>query len=136
MKKIVTLALALVAAASLLLIGACGKNNNNNASSPSPSGSAGTAPPASGGGTHDVTVSAVNWKFEPAEIKVKAGDTIKLTLKNEQGAHGLEISDYDVNLKNNETKEIKFDKAGSYEFHCSVQCGQGHDAMTGTIVVE
>ncbi|WP_372628860.1 cupredoxin domain-containing protein [Cohnella sp.] len=124
--------IALIALAALFALGACGGKNE---ASPSPIGS--PTPPAGGGGaTNEVTIKATNWKFEPAEIRVKAGDTLKLTLQNTQGAHGIEISDLNVTLKNNETKEIKLDEAGSYEFHCSIQCGQGHDAMTGFIVVE
>jgi len=126
----------LLACSALLTLGACSTSNKGNVSpSPSPTVSP-TTPAAGAGGTHDITITATNWKFDPAEIRAKVGDTIKLTLKNEQGAHGLEISDLNVNLKNNETKELKLDKAGSYEFHCSIQCGQGHDAMTGVIVVE
>jgi len=129
--------IALIALAALFALGACGGNNGKNEASPSPTVSP-TTPAAGGeGGTvHEVTIKASNWKFEPEEIRVKAGDTLKLTLQNTQGAHGIGIGDLNVTLKNNETKEIKLDQAGSYEFHCSIQCGQGHDAMTGFIVVE
>jgi cytochrome c oxidase subunit II len=27
-------------------------------------------------------------------------------------------------------------KAGTYEFHCDLFCGEGHEGMTGTIIVE
>jgi len=130
--------IALVALSALFALGACGGNNNGaNNASPSPTVSP-TIPATEGAGgtTQDVTIKASNWKFEPAEIRVKTGDTLKLTLENAQGAHGIEISDLNVKLKNNETAEIKLDKAGKYEFHCSIQCGQGHDSMTGFIVVE
>ncbi|OXS58399.1 hypothetical protein B1A99_14415 [Cohnella sp. CIP 111063] len=127
--------IALIALAALFALGACGGNTGKNEASPSPTVSP-TTPAGGGGATNEVTIKATNWKFEPAEIRVKAGDTLKLTLQNTQGAHGIEISDLNVTLKNNETKEIKLDEAGSYEFHCSIQCGQGHDAMTGFIVVE
>ncbi|MFC4304922.1 cupredoxin domain-containing protein [Cohnella boryungensis] len=137
MKKTASLfALALLALA--VALSGCGKKNN--AASPSPSVSSPaateTVPAEGGAGAHEVTIKATNWKFEPAEIKAKVGDTIKLTLKNEQGAHGIEIADLGVKLKNNESAEVKLDKAGSYEYHCSIQCGQGHDAMKGFIVVE
>ncbi|MFC4601698.1 cupredoxin domain-containing protein [Cohnella hongkongensis] len=139
--------IALIGLAALFALGACGGNNanngnnGNNAASPSPTVS--PTAPAEGGGTgagaggaNEVTIEATNWKFEPAEIRVRAGDTLKLTLHNTQGAHGIEISDLNVKIKNNETKELKLDQPGSYEFHCSIQCGQGHDAMTGFIIVE
>ncbi|WP_239614851.1 cupredoxin domain-containing protein [Cohnella mopanensis] len=128
-----------VALAAIFALSACGSNNaNNNNLSPSPSAS--ISPPASsqaaGGATKEVTITATNWKFDQTEIKAKVGDTLKLTLKNTQGAHGLAIQDMNVNIKNNETAEIKLDKAGTYEYHCSIQCGQGHDNMVGQLIVE
>jgi cytochrome c oxidase subunit 2 len=124
----------------MFALSACGNNKNNNVSSPSASAPVASSPAASqaagGGETKEVTINATNWKFDQDEIKAKVGDTLKLTLNNTQGAHGIEISDLGVKLKNGETQEIKLDKAGTYEFHCSIQCGQGHDNMTGFIVVE
>jgi len=125
---------ALAALASVLLLGACGGNNGN--ASPSPTAPAGSPAAGGAGNVQEVTITAVNWKFEPAEIRAKVGDTLKVTLVNEQGAHGVEFADLGVNLKNNESQEIKLDKAGTYEYFCSIQCGQGHDNMTGMLVVE
>ncbi|QJD87503.1 cupredoxin domain-containing protein [Cohnella herbarum] len=127
---------AIVALAAVFALSGCGNKNNNTASpSPSPSPTAST-PAAGGGGMHDVTIDATNWKFEPAEIKAKVGDTLKLTLKNSQGAHGIASDDLGIKLKNGETQEIKLEKAGTFEYHCSIQCGQGHDNMVGNIIVE
>ncbi len=128
--------IAICALAAVFALGACGGNNANKGAAPSPSVNPTTPAEGGAGAVSEVTIKASNWKFEPAEIRVKAGDTLKLTLQNTQGVHGIEIGDLNVALKNNETKEILLDKAGNYEFHCSIQCGQGHDAMTGFIVVE
>ncbi|TVX98278.1 cupredoxin domain-containing protein [Cohnella terricola] len=138
MKKSIWL-LAIVAAIAMFALSACATKNNANVSPSSPPPSsppAGTSPAAGGGAVKEVTVNASNWKFEPNEITANVGDTLKLTLNNTQGAHGLEIPDFGVNLKNGDTKEIKLDKAGSFEFHCSIQCGQGHDSMTGALIVQ
>ncbi|WP_246070381.1 cupredoxin domain-containing protein [Paenibacillus kobensis] len=121
----------ILALLALFALSACGKSNDNNSNTPStPSQSEG------GGATQEITENAVNWSFSQPEIKAKVGDTIKLTLNNEKGVHGLQIEDLGVNLKNGETATIKLDKAGTYEFHCSIQCGQGHDNMVGQIIVE
>lgn len=136
-----------VALAAVLTLSACGNNNNGNntaspsasapaASSPAASSPAASAPAAGGGAVQEVTINASNWKFDVTEIKAKVGDTIKLTLKNADGVHGIAIEDLGVKIKNEETVEIKLDKAGTFEYHCSIQCGQGHDNMTGLIVVE
>jgi len=136
MKKTCLLLVAL--AAAMLTLTACGSKNNNNippaASSPGASAPASQAPTA--GATKNVTIHASNWKFDQTEITAKVGDTINLTLQNTEGAHGLAIDDLGVNIKNNQTAEIKLDKAGTFEYHCSIQCGQGHDNMSGVIVVE
>jgi cytochrome c oxidase subunit 2 len=113
--------------AVVLMLSACSKSNNNNAVN--------TAPPAAGGKTKEITVSASNFAFDPPVIKLNVGDTVKLTLKNINGSHGFEIPDLNINLKNGETATFTVDKAGSIDYNCSVQCGSGHDNMTGTITV-
>ncbi|MFC5470583.1 cupredoxin domain-containing protein [Cohnella suwonensis] len=123
----------LVACASVVMLSACGNNDNN----PSPVASTPAASGAAGGGaTKDVTIHAANWKFDQPEIKVKQGDTINLTLTNDQGVHGIEIADLGVKVKNGETKSFTVNKAGTYEYHCNIQCGQGHADMIGNLVVE
>jgi len=138
MKKSVRL-FAIVAVIAMFALSGCATKNNANVTPTTPppgSPPAATTPAAGGGAVKEVTVNASNWKFEPNEIRANVGDTLKLTLNNTQGAHGLEIPDFGANLKNGDTKELKLDKAGSFEFHCSIQCGQGHDGMTGVLVVQ
>lgn len=126
-------ALALV---TLIALSACGNSNNNdNVNSPTPSAPA-TQQSGTGGATKEVTVNAVNWAFNEPEIVANVGDTLMLTLNNEKGVHALEIGDLGVNIKGGETATIKLDKTGTYEFHCSIQCGQGHDNMVGQIIVQ
>ncbi len=138
MSKKSYLFLALVAIAAVLALSACGSKNNNNAASPSasPSASASASAPAAGGGeTKEITVTATNFQFDQQDIQLHVGDTVKLTLKNDSGNHGLEIPDLGVNIKNGDTATFTVDKAGTYDFNCSIQCGSGHDNMTGTITV-
>lgn len=131
---------ALVALAAFFVLSACGKNNedNNAASSPpaTASASASASGGAAGGSTQEITVHAKNFEFDKKEIKLHVGDTVKLTLENTDGVHGLEVPDFNVNIKNGETATFTVDKAGTYDFNCSVQCGSGHDNMVGQIIVE
>jgi len=136
---------ALVAIAAFFVLSACGKNNDNNASvSPdasagataSSSASSSASGAASGGSTQEITLHAKNFEFDQKEIKLHVGDTVKLTLENTDGVHGLEVPDFNVNIKNGETATFTVDKAGTYDFNCSVQCGSGHDNMVGQIIVE
>lgn len=87
----------------------------------------------------EFTVEATLWQFTPSTITVNRGDTVKLTLKNVEGVHGIYIPDYNVSLKAGagETNSTEFtaDKAGTFPFRCNVMCGEGHTEMTGTLVV-
>lgn len=136
---------ALIAIAAFLVLSACGKSSNDNAASgsdapASASASSSATSPASGGAsggtTQEITVHAKNFEFDKKEIKLHVGDTVKLTLENTDGVHGLEVPDFNVNIKNGETATFTVDKAGTYDFNCSVQCGSGHDNMVGQIIVE
>lgn len=133
---------ALVALAAFFVLSACGKNNgNDNAASgtdapASASASASSSSGAAGGSTQEITLHAKNFEFDQKEIKLHVGDTVKLTLENTDGVHGLEVPDFNVNIKNGETATFTVDKAGTYDFNCSVQCGSGHDNMVGQIIVE
>lgn len=66
---------------------------------------------------------------------VKAGEEVTLSLKNEEGFHGLAIADLKVNL--DQEGEVKFtpETAGEYTIACSVFCGVGHGDMTAKLVV-
>jgi cytochrome c oxidase subunit 2 len=148
-KKLITTASAVIMAT--LIFSGCG---NGSGSSPSKSASGTSAPatstpavstapsPDNGGSsqgsgqTKEIIVTAKNFEFDKKEIHVKKGDKVKLTLKNAQGAHGLEIPDYNVNLKHEGTTEFVADKAGTFDYNCSVMCGTGHDNMTGKLIVE
>ncbi|MDF2835350.1 MAG: cytochrome oxidase subunit [Paenibacillus sp.] len=114
----------------VLMLSACG-NNANNSGNPSTN----TDPSNAGGQTKEITLSATNFAFDPPEIKLNVGDTVKLTLKNTDGNHGVEIPDLNINLQNDQTVTFTVDKAGTYDYYCSIQCGSGHDNMTGTITV-
>ncbi|GIO30661.1 MULTISPECIES: cupredoxin domain-containing protein [Paenibacillus] len=127
MKKWMTLGLTLLL---VFALSACGSKTNKNTG-----GTTGTAT-GGAGGAQDIKVTATNFQFQPAEIRVKKGDKVKITLVNKEGAHGLQISDFNVNLQKDGSAEFTADKPGEHEFHCSVMCGAGHDNMVGKIIVE
>lgn len=124
---------AVVILAVMLVISGCGGSTNNNANN----GGNNTGTNTGGGiaGTKDITVNAENWKFDQNDIKLNVGDTVNLTLKNTSGNHGIVIPDLKINIKGGETAKFTVDKAGSYEFICSIMCGTGHADMKGTITV-
>jgi plastocyanin len=94
------------------------------------------------------------WSFDPEVIDANLGDTLKLTIVNEdEFDHGVGIDAYGVSQRvpANATLEIPpfvVSKAGDFKFYCSVSCGGGvaesgiyqgkerdHFEQTGTICV-
>ncbi|MFH1095455.1 MAG: cupredoxin domain-containing protein [Candidatus Micrarchaeota archaeon] len=88
----------------------------------------------------DFVIKATKFAFSPSTIAVNKGDRVRLTLQNVDGAHGLSISEYGVNLQpgsgQSQTAEFVADKAGTFNFACTVYCGSGHLDMSGKLVVD
>ena len=95
---------------------------------------------AMAGTAKEFTVTGSNFKFDVPEIRVKEGDTVKITFKNSGGFHDFVIDEFDVATKqgngpSEETVTFVADKAGTYEFYCSV--GQHRQmGMKGSFIVE
>jgi mono/diheme cytochrome c family protein len=89
------------------------------------------------------------WKFEPSEIRIKAGEVVKIefsTTDNGLGAgHGFALDGFDQEVFMNGamvgsplSTTFKIDEPGRYNFYCSTQCSTTdlHPHMHGTLVVE
>lgn len=85
-------------------------------------------------------MTAKNWEFEPSQITVNKGDTVKLTIKSIDVKHGFSIPEFNVNTNLNTGQEtiveFKANKSGTFTFFCSVYCGSGHSDMKGTLIVK
>ena len=89
----------------------------------------------------EIRAKANQWLWEPSDIRVKAGDLVKLKIFNEDNYdHGFAIEAFGINkrLFPRRQTDIEFiaSRAGSFEFYCSVPCGEGHYEQVGTIFVE
>jgi plastocyanin len=92
-------------------------------------------------GVKEVTVTSSPFKFEPAEIRVKQGDTVRVKFVNAQGTHDFVLPDLNVQTKQlstanaEEIVEFVADKIGSFEYFCSV--GNHREmGMKGMLIVE
>lgn len=77
--------------------------------------------------------------WEPATITAKKGELVRLIIHNADVKHGLVIPDLGVNQdipEDGAVVEFVVSKAGTFEFFCSVWCGEGHMEMRGKIVIQ
>lgn len=86
-------------------------------------------------------VVARRFSFEPAKIEVTEGDRVRLLVRSGDGVHGIEIKKFRVNKVvprggDNVTIEFVASAPGTFEILCSEYCGEAHEEMKGTLVVE
>jgi Cu+-exporting ATPase len=92
-------------------------------------------------GATQVEVTARNLRFEPAEVRVRAGDVVVVRFTNADPvfhdwmAEGL--ANVDAAARPGQTQQIRFraDTPGTYELICSVE-GHAEAGMRGTLIVE
>ncbi|MGX9134226.1 cupredoxin domain-containing protein [Rummeliibacillus sp. JY-2-4R] len=136
MKKIFSL--IIVGLLAVLVVGCGAKDEQPSTDSKATESSASnTEKVKSTGNVVEVTITSKNFDFDQKEIKAKVGDTVKIHFKNDEGAHGFGLDAFGgISIKNGETAEFVVDKAGTYEYYCTLMCGQGHDNMMGKLIVE
>jgi plastocyanin len=89
----------------------------------------------------EFTVEGSNFKFMPSTMSVNKGDTVKVTFKNTGGFHDFVIDEFksaktkQIGANASETIEFVADKAGTFEYYCSVGNHRGM-GMKGTLTVK
>jgi plastocyanin len=117
------LRIVLFVLALALGVGACGSGNG--------SGSASNTTKAPAGGATGTTVTLKDLKFNPDQLAVHTGDTV--TWKwGESVLHNITAKDssFKSDNKSDGTFTHTFDKAGTYNYECTL-----HSGMTGEIDV-
>ncbi len=107
-----------------------------------PYGEAATQAPAApvAASVKEFTIIGSNYSFAPATLTVKQGDTVTIIFKNNDGFHDLKIDEFQAatkQIKAGAEDSITFiaDKAGTFEYYCSV--GKHRQmGMKGTLIVE
>ncbi len=77
-----------------------------------------------------VTAEKDGWRFVPDLIEINQGDTVKLTIKNnDEYDHGFSVDAFGISqrIPANETIDIEFvaTQPGDFPYYCSVPCGEG-----------
>lgn len=89
----------------------------------------------------EFTVEGGNFFFKPNVLKVKKGEPVAITFKNTEGFHDFVIDGIagakTQRIQTGTSESITFtpDKAGSFEFYCSVGSHR-QMGMKGTLTVE
>ena len=88
----------------------------------------------------EFTISGKNFSFTPSTITVKKGDKVKITFENSAGFHDFVIDEFGAATKQTnaptiEVLEFTADKAGSFEYYCSVGSHRAM-GMKGTLIVQ
>ena len=100
-----------------------------------------TTPAEVAGATKELTVDSFEFGYDMETITVSEGDTVKITLTNSGSMpHDWVVDELNAKTKQimkGETDTITFvaNKAGSYEFYCSVGKHR-QQGMVGKLVVE
>lgn len=88
----------------------------------------------------EFTVIGDNFKFDISSITVKKGETVRVTFKNSTGTHDWVLDEFPgartkvIGANQEETIEFVADKAGTFEYYCSV--GKHRElGMKGTLTV-
>jgi cytochrome c oxidase subunit 2 len=87
-----------------------------------------------------IEVTARKFEFEPSRIEVNEGDHVRLIVRSSDSVHGIGIKKFKVSkLVPRGGKAVTIDfvasSAGTFPILCSEFCGDGHEDMTGTLVV-
>jgi cytochrome c oxidase subunit 2 len=86
-----------------------------------------------------VRITARKFAFLPREVKLKKGVPVILELTSADVVMGFNAPDFNVraDIVPGQTARVRFtpDKAGTFTFLCDIFCGEGHEGMSGTLVV-
>lgn len=91
-------------------------------------------------GPRTINITAKRFTFEPAEVTLKKGETVKLILKSEDVTHGIFVRplklDQDIPAGKSVEVTITPQTAGKFTAICDHFCGAGHGNMKMTFIVQ
>lgn len=88
------------------------------------------APPVNSG-AKIVNITIANFAFNPANVSVNKGDTVKW-INDDQVPHQIAIMGSTSQVLNTgDSYSVTFDVAGSFDYHCNI-----HPSMTGNVTVK
>ncbi len=86
-----------------------------------------------------IKITAKKFEYSPSNITLKKGVHVTLELTSLDQLHGFNCPGLNIrsDIAPEKVSTIRFtpEKTGTFDFHCDVFCGSGHEQMTGTITV-
>lgn len=87
---------------------------------------------------HDVQIVATQYAFEPATIRVTAGESVRLVIRSKDGVHGFSIPALKIDARipaggEPITEEFVAPPPGQYDIACSEYRGAGHGQMRASV---
>jgi cytochrome c oxidase subunit II len=86
-----------------------------------------------------IHITAKNFQFSPDSITLKKGEPVVFEISSGDRKHGFSLRAFGLrsDVLPGKVSRIRFtpDKTGKFTFSCDVFCGDGHEEMTGTVVV-
>src|SRR5712671_2801622 len=86
-----------------------------------------------------IYTTAKNFQFSPDSITLKKGEPVVFEISSGDRKHGFSLRAFGVrtDVLPGKVSRIRLtpDKTGRFTFSCDVFCGDGHEEMTGTVIV-
>jgi len=86
-----------------------------------------------------IRITAKKFEFSPDSITLKKGEPVVFEISSGDSKHGFSLHAFGVrsDVLPGKVSRIRFtpDKTGKFTFSCDVFCGDGHEEMTGTVIV-
>ncbi len=86
-----------------------------------------------------IALVAAKFTFSQPEIRLKKGRPVTIALTSPDFMHGFSVPDFNVraDVVPGKAVEVTFtpDRSGRFAFLCDNFCGEGHDHMSGFLIV-
>ncbi|MDX6528763.1 MAG: cytochrome c oxidase subunit [Blastocatellia bacterium] len=86
-----------------------------------------------------IHITAKNFRFNPDSITLKKGEPVVFEISSGDRKHGFSLRAFGLrsDVLPGQVSRIRFtpNKTGKFTFSCDLFCGDGHEEMTGTVIV-
>ena len=87
-----------------------------------------------------IQIFAQRFEYAPSVLHLRAGIPVVFELTATDHKHGFSLPQFGLraDIVPGEVARVSWPQpvAGTWEFHCDVFCGEGHENMTGELIVE